>query len=133
MHLLRLTIRKAFYASSIITIVVLALAKASVTMLVISIKPLRPVLIGCYVVLGMTGAWMVAGIFALASQCDMPRPWVLGPESCGDQYAVQIGLATVNIVTDLVIITLAYFMMRTTQVQTSKKWTVVGLFGLRVA
>lgn len=88
---------------------------------------------GCYVTLGLVALWGVAGIFALAFQCHFPTPWSLGPEGCVDQRALQAGLGSINIFTDLMIILLAFLMMRTTQVVASKKWAVVALFGLRIA
>lgn len=124
---------QAFYAANILTIATLGAAKASVILLITSIQPLRPVLLGCYGTLGLVGAWMIAGVLALAFQCELPTPWNLGPDTCVDQYALNIGLGAVNIVTDLIIVVLAYLMMRTTQVSTSKKWAVVALFGLRIA
>lgn len=103
-------------------------------LLITSIQPLQPVLWGCYGTLGVVGAWMVAGILALAFQCHLPRPWDLGQrETCVNQHALHVGLSVVNILTDLAIVILAYLMMRTTQVATSKRWAVVALFGLRLA
>lgn len=90
-------------------------------------------LFGCYATLGLVALWAVAGVLALALQCDLPKPWSLGPSSCVDQYALHAGLGAVNILTDLLIVLLAFLMMRTTQVATTKKWAVVALFGLRIA
>ena len=123
---------QAYYASNMLTVGALAGAKASITLLIVSIRPYRPVRLACYGFLGVVGAWTVAGVVALAFQCDLPKPWVLGPQTCIDQYALQLGLGVVNIITDLAIIVLAFSMMWTVQVSTSRKSTVVALFGLRV-
>ena len=133
-----LTIVQAFYASNILLIIALAGAKASVTLLIVSIKPARPVLLACYGVLGVTAVWMVAAIFTFAFQCSLPRPWVMGPDtalgsqSCVDQFAMQIGTGAINILTDLAIVTLPFFMMKTVQVANSKRWMVSALFALRI-
>ena len=74
---------------------------------------------------------MIAGIVALAVQCDLPKPWVLGPQTCIDQYALRIGLTSVDIVTDLTVILLAFLMMRPVQVSLGKKAAVVAMFGIR--
>lgn len=102
-------------------------------MLIASIQPLRPVMLGCYATLGLVAVWMIASIFAFAFQCEVPTPWALGPETCIDQYALHIGVRVVDIFTDLLIVVLAFLMMRTTQVTTKKKSAVVALFGLRLA
>lgn len=74
---------------------------------------------------------MVTGIIALAFQCGLPQPWVLGPQTCIDQYALRIGLGAVDILTDIAVIVLAVFMMRPVQVSASKKAAVVAMFGIR--
>jgi hypothetical protein len=76
---------------------------------------------------------MVAGIFSLAFQCGLPTPWVLGPNTCVDQYALRLSLGVVNIVTDIVIVGLAYWMMHKVQVTAGRRWSVVALFALRIA
>jgi len=38
-----------------------------------------------------------------------------------------------DIITDLVVILLAFFMMHGVQTTTYRKWTVVALFGLRIS
>jgi hypothetical protein len=124
---------KAFYTSNILLIPALASAKASITLLIISIKPSRPVLLCCYGVLAATAAWMVASIFAFAFQCSLPTPWVLGPDTCVDQYALQLGVGVVNILTDIAIVALPFFMMKNVQVASSKRWMVSALFAIRIS
>lgn len=124
---------QAFYASNVLIIPALAAAKASITLLIISIKPSRPVMLSCYVVLGVVAAWMVAGIFAFAFQCSLPTPWALGPDTCVDQYALQIGVGVVNILTDIAIVALPFFMMQNVQVASSKRWIVSALFAIRIS
>jgi hypothetical protein len=99
----------------------------------VSIKPLRPVVLSCYAFLGVVAVWMIAGIFSLAFQCEVPQPWVLGPDTCVDQFALRIGLGVVNMVTDVAVVVLAFFMMYSVQTTASKKYSVVALFGLRIA
>jgi hypothetical protein len=74
---------------------------------------------------------MIAAVLALAFQCELPKPWVLGPQTCINQYALRIGLGAVDIVTDFAVIGLAFFMMRPVQVSSRKKAAVVAMFGLR--
>lgn len=116
----------------------LACAKAAVTLLVIAIKPLRLVMYACYAMLGLIAVWAVAGVFVLAFQCSGPDRWVLGPtsgpnaETCIDQYAMQIALRAIDIATDVGIVLLPGFMMRSVQVSVGKRWIVVVLFATRL-
>ncbi len=86
----------------------------------------------CYGLIGTVGLWTVVGVFSLAFQCSMPTPWVLGPGTCVNQYALRIGLGVIDVLTDLVVIGLAYWMMLKVQVDSGKKWSVVALFALRI-
>jgi len=116
--------------------VVLAATKSSVTLLIISIQPRPAVLLSCYIFLGVVAAWCVTGIFALAFQCGFSMPWAFGGaygKVCVDQFGIHVGLSIVNILTDLATVALAVFMMYGVQTNMRRKWTVVALFGLRVA
>ena len=62
--------------------------------------------------------------------------WVLspgsGPETCIDQYAMQVALRAIDVATDVGIVMLPGFMMKSVQVATGKKWMVVLLFAIRL-
>jgi hypothetical protein len=74
---------------------------------------------------------MIAAVLALAFQCEFPKTWVLGPQTCINQYALRIGLGAVDIATDFAVIGLAFFMMQPVQVSGRKKAAVVAMFGIR--
>jgi hypothetical protein len=124
-----------FYTSNILLVLSLACAKAAVTLLIIAIKPLKYVMYACYAMLAVIGSWAVAGAFVLGFQCSAPNRWALAPGAgvtCVDQYAMQIGLRVVDIVTDLGIILLPALMMKSVQVSVGKRWMVVMLFAIRL-
>jgi hypothetical protein len=125
-----------FFASNILLVLALASAKAAVTLLIIAIKPLRFVMLACYAMLGLIAVWCVVGVFVLGFQCSGPDRWVLGPnsgpETCIDQYAMQVALRTIDIATDVGIVILPAFMMRSVQVNAGKRWMVILLFAIRL-
>ncbi|KAK5133798.1 hypothetical protein LTR08_007227 [Meristemomyces frigidus] len=129
-------VSKALYATNILTILVLAAAKSSIVLLIVSVQPFRPVVLSCYILLAIIASWCVAGSFALAFQCHSSKPWTLGggdTDTCVDQFALQVGLGVVDIITDLAIVALAFFMMRGVQTNRQRKWMVIALFGLRIS
>ncbi|KIX04957.1 uncharacterized protein Z518_05829 [Rhinocladiella mackenziei CBS 650.93] len=129
---------KKFYASNILLVLALTGAKASVTLLIIAIKPLKSVVIACYGMLVFVGVWGVASVFVLAFQC-FPNRWVLGPDSglgnntCIDQYAMQVAIRSLDIASDVGIVLLPILMMQKVQVAPKKRLVVMALFGLRIA
>lgn len=76
---------------------------------------------------------MVAGVLAIAFQCDLPTPWALGSQNCIDQNALRIALGTIDVLTDFAVIGLAILMMYPVQVPITKKAAVVAMFGTRIA
>ncbi len=123
---------KYFYASELLLILSVAFAKASVTLLIVAIKPGEGVLRACYGVLAVVGLWAVSGFFALAFQCDLPRPWLSDPGRCINQQGLLDFIGAINILTDVAVIVLSFFLMRNVQVSSYKRFQVVGLFATRI-
>jgi hypothetical protein len=109
-----------------------AFAKASIILLIVAIKPSVIILQGCYALLAAVALWALSGIFALAVQCDLPRPWDFSTGRCINQHALQIVIGVFNILTDIAVIVLSFFFMKTVQALASKQWTVIGLFACRI-
>lgn len=110
----------------------MAFAKASITLLIVAIKPNPTVLKGCRALLVVIAVWAIISIFALAFQCDLPRPWDSTPGRCINQHALLIWINIVNIITDIATIVLSFFLMRNVQVSQAKRLTVVALFACRI-
>lgn len=125
---------QAYFAANLLLYPSLAASKASVALLVIAIKPKRWIAIALYSVLGVATAWGIAAVFVTAFQCG-PTRWVLGPtgsDTCIDQYAAQIGLKLVDMLTDVALAVLPAAMMATVQTDTEKRLIVAFMFGLRL-
>ncbi len=88
--------------------------------------------------LAFIALWGVGSVLALALQCS-PDRWVLGPssgsdpETCVDQYAMQVAIRVLDIASDVGIVLLPAFMMRSVQVSRETRWMVILLFSLRLA
>ncbi|KIV86603.1 hypothetical protein PV11_02203 [Exophiala sideris] len=123
---------KAMYTANILLIAALAAAKASVTHLIIAINPSRKLVMSCYCVLGLVAAWMIASIFALAFQCNLPHPWDFHGTKCVDLFALNVGIQTVNILTDCLLVVIPFIMMQSVQVSMSRRFVVSGLFAARL-
>lgn len=120
------------YTSQILAIISLACSKASVTLLIISIKPLKELLLACRVVLGVTTAWAFAAVISLAVQCDIPAPWDSTPGRCIDQQALYIGLNIGNILIDVAIVVLPFILVWNVKLSTAKRFQISSLFALRI-
>jgi hypothetical protein len=123
---------KYLYSSDILLIPTLAFAKASVILLIVAVNPQRNILLACYVLLGVVALWAVMGIFTLAFQCKLPRPWDYDSGRCINQQVLLVFVGLINILTDIGVILLSFFLMRNVQVSVFRRWQVVGLFGTRI-
>jgi hypothetical protein len=93
-------------------------------------------LVSCYATLAVTASWGAAGILVLAFQCGLSVPSVVEPaegSTCVGQFAIQLGLGIVSILTDFAIVALTAWMMCAVQVGILRKLAVVSLFGMRAA
>ena len=110
----------------------MAFAKASITLLIVAIEPSMAILQACYALLAVVALWALSGIFAFAFRCDLPRPWSFSTWQCINQHTLYVVMGIFNILTDIAVIVLPFFLMKTVQVSASKRWTVIGLFGCRI-
>ncbi|EHY54875.1 hypothetical protein HRR83_005865 [Exophiala dermatitidis] len=127
------TFEKTIYASNILIILVVAASKASVTHLIIAINPTRTMLMCCYALLGFIAAWTFASIFASAFQCNPPNPWNSEGNKCVDQFALNVAIHTLNILSDVLIVLIPFAMMLKVKVTSHKRFIVTGLFASRFA
>jgi hypothetical protein len=100
--------------------------------LIISIKPLKSVLLACHIVLGITAVWTIAAVISLAVQCDLPTPWDSTPERCINQQALYIGLSVGNILLDIAAVVLPFILVWNVKLPTAKRAQISGLFALRI-
>jgi hypothetical protein len=112
----------------------LACAKIAVTLLIISIKPLKVVMFASYGVVAFCALWGIASAVTLSLQCS-PDRWALGPSdrnTCVEQHTMQIIIRACDIASDLAIVVLPIAMMQAVQTSTLKRTVVILLFALRI-
>lgn len=87
----------------------------------------------CYALLGFIAAWTFASIFASAFQCNPPNPWNSEGNKCVDQFALNVAIHTLNILSDVLIVLIPFAMMLKVKVTSHKRFIVTGLFASRFA
>ncbi|KAJ9656657.1 hypothetical protein H2198_004776 [Neophaeococcomyces mojaviensis] len=125
---------KDYFAANILLYPALVCAKATVILLIITIKPQRRVLLASQALLGVSIIWGLASVIAISLQCS-PSRWVMGPNAsntCVSQRAMQITIRSIDALIDVAIVLLPIFMMQSVQTSFSKKLWVVALFATRM-
>lgn len=111
----------------------LCLAKASVLLLLQRlVVDKRQKKIAVYTV-GIVVLWAVAGIVVLAARCGAHLPWnITSTDQCINLRTFWIGMAPVDILSELVMIMIPVMMMIPVQVAMSKKAVIVVAFLFRL-
>lgn len=85
----------------------------------------------CQACLALTIAWAVAAVLAIIFECAPPRVWDYHGQ-CANQWGLYLSNSLWNILTDIALILLPFFLMRNVQVSAQKRWVVIALFGCRI-
>lgn len=86
----------------------------------------------CTITAGIILAWTVFSIFAIAFQCQMPKPWLYTPGRCAGDGALLYPIGVLNILTELILLGLPFVMMRSVQMALSKRVKILGSFSTRL-
>jgi len=127
-----LDVQKAQYASDILYMASLCLAKISILLLLERLAVSRLHKRITLITAGVVGVWAIVGIVVLAAQCGSAVPWASSSPKCIDIKAFWIGMAVPDILTELVTIIIPVAMMIPVQVAVSKKAVVVAAFIFRI-
>lgn len=132
-HLADSAFVQLFYVSSILALAVAAGTKISLCLLIHSINNHGRLNIATKVLFGVIVAWAISGIFAVAFQCSIPRPWAaLSLEECPNREAIFLYNGIMDILTDVALCVLPVAMMWKVQTSVHRKLLVTALFGTRI-
>ena len=123
---------QAQYASDILYMASLCLAKISILLLLERLAVSRLHKRITFATAGVVALWAVVGIVVLAAQCGSSTPWASSAPKCIDLKAFWIAMAIPDILTELVVVIVPVLMMIPVQVATSKKAVIVAAFIFRV-
>jgi hypothetical protein len=134
----------AGYASQLLYIMTIALAKASTITLLIAISPQKHHRRPMFGVAALIAAWAIASFLATAFQCSLPRPYLFtsspvgfgasaAPHAqCFNQIPFWDFVGAFDIFTDLAIMALPILVIRDLQLIRRKKTSVVFAFSFRL-
>src|SRR5271154_123178 len=109
----------------------LCLAKISILLLLARLSVSRLHKRITYATVGVVGVWAAIGIIVLATQCGLSNPWATSSPKCINLRAFWIGMAPIDVITELVVIILPVVMLIPVQVAVSKKAVIVAAFIFR--
>jgi len=83
------------------------------------------------ILMGITTAWGIATIFAIAFQCDLPAPWDI-TSACGNLDAIYYSAGIIDLLTDCAITILPILTVWNVQMERGPKNTVIAVFVVRI-
>jgi hypothetical protein len=128
---------RAYYASDLLFIVTIYLAKLSLILFIMRLTPSYKTLYFCYGFVVALTLWMLGTVFLLAFQCPLPQPWDFMPlrlEKCAVDIArLYFSIGAVDILTDLIVIVTPAVIVWNVQISRRQRFTVIGVFSSRLA
>jgi hypothetical protein len=118
------------YAGELLGIAAMAAAKTSIVVLSDRVAPRKP--LQYYTMLGLIAVWTVFAIFGTAFQCSLPRPWIVAPSTCPRHADLQYAIIVFNIVSDALLAVWIWPTLWRLLMDTSRRLTVITLFGSRL-
>ncbi|USP78385.1 hypothetical protein yc1106_05659 [Curvularia clavata] len=123
---------KYFWTTQILGVIALAFAKLSLVLLFKRIAPTHIKPLTFRWLLFMVTAYVVACLFMIAFQCQMPQPWILRPDICSTHGAVYYATTVLDIVTDAALALWVFPIIWLLNMNSHTKWVVLSVFGSRL-
>ncbi|RAL03502.1 uncharacterized protein BO80DRAFT_349999 [Aspergillus ibericus CBS 121593] len=121
---------KSVYAAEMLYVACLTFAKLSALMfMTFLMQRTRTVEWGLVVLIS---AWAVVAEFAVAFQCDLPRPWSWVDNKCFDREAWWQFFGAMNVLTELALIVVPSLLVLQIQMAVARKTVVIGCFLTRL-
>ncbi|KAJ9612892.1 hypothetical protein H2200_002833 [Cladophialophora chaetospira] len=126
-------LQKAAYASNILFITTLWLTKCSTACLYLRLSPNHyHGLASKAALVGMTIVSLIISIFMIALSCDLAHPWLFIRPQCTNLYTRWLVFAIFDIVTEVVLFALSFYIIHGLQMPWTRKGSVLVTFGLRL-
>jgi hypothetical protein len=122
---------QAQYASDILYVAAICLAKVSILLLLQRLAVSRLHKRIALATAGIVGAWGLVGIVVLAAQCGSSNSWAPSSPKCINIRSYWVGMAVINVITELVVVFVPVLMMIPVQVAVSKKAVIIAAFIFR--
>ncbi|KAI4275922.1 MAG: hypothetical protein LQ337_002837 [Flavoplaca oasis] len=120
-------VQKALYASFLLYIVTLGLAKSSVCIHLFRLFPYRASRHSSRVLMSLIGIWTISATFVTAFECELPNPWsITSSDKCINLLAFWTYYGVFNIVTDIVLIVLPVSIVIRLQMKASQKAVIIA-------
>ncbi|KAI4192075.1 MAG: hypothetical protein LQ346_004503 [Caloplaca aetnensis] len=127
-------IQKALYASLLIYVVTLGLAKSSVCIHLYNLFPYRASRQFSTVLMSLIGIWTTTALLVIAFECKLPNPWsITSSGKCIDLLAFGTYYGIFNIITDIALIALPVSIVIKLQMRASQKAVIIACDASRLS
>ncbi|KAL8860940.1 MAG: hypothetical protein Q9178_002695 [Gyalolechia marmorata] len=127
-------IQKALYASFILYVVTLGLAKSSVCIHLFKLFPYRASRYSSTALMSLIGVWTTTAVFVIAFECKLPTPWsITTNDKCIDLLPFWTYYGIVNIITDIALIALPVSIVIRLQMKASQKAVIIACDASRLS
>ncbi|KAL8837530.1 MAG: hypothetical protein Q9170_002489 [Blastenia crenularia] len=127
-------VQKALYASLLIYIVTLGLAKSSVCVHLYKLFPYQASRRISAVLTSLIGIWTITALLVIAFECKLPTPWSnTSSGKCIDLLAFWTYYGIFNIITDIALIAMPVSIVSRLQMKASQKAVIIACDATRLS
>lgn len=123
---------QASYASDILFICTLYLAKCAVVLLFLRLSPERKHKTASKIILGLSTVFTIASIFMISIDCNISHPWLFIESHCTGAWLRWEIFAAFDIFTEVLLGLMPFAIIRSLQMSWSKKYMILMAFSLRL-
>ncbi|KAJ5722582.1 hypothetical protein N7488_000617 [Penicillium malachiteum] len=127
-----LSLSETLYASNLLYVLALSLAKVSVLQFLNKLCVNKTHKKICFWSSVLVAIWTIPVFFTLAFQCGAHNPWDTTDDHCINIFTFWVAISPIDILTELIICILPIYIVKPVQVVFGKKVTVVLAFIFRV-
>ncbi|KYG42582.1 hypothetical protein M433DRAFT_26790 [Acidomyces richmondensis BFW] len=125
-------VQKRLYASSILYVVTLAFAKASIVILMSRLFVEKRHVTVNRILSAALLVWSLAAIFGAAFQCGLPHPWRYFAQTCSNTNTFWYVIGAFDILLDLALVASPAYVIQGLKMEIPKKVVIISAFALRI-
>lgn len=126
-----LTTDQSFYASNVLYIATIVLAKLSILLFIRRLTPAKRDAKICWFFAIIIGLWGASTLLAWLFGCGMPKPWKYDSTHCISLGTITRTTAIIDMATDLALVALPVYLFGNLKYQRSGRATIITVFSLR--
>lgn len=125
------SLEKTFYASNVLYLIAVILAKISILLFIKRLTPSRSANRVCSAFIAFLGLLGLIAVLVTTFACELPTPWQYESDHCINLEGFTRAIAMFDVLTDVLLVAIPVYLFSRVNYAGSGLWTVIIVFSLR--